>query len=157
MSHVVEIETEVRDLNAVKAACKRLGLEFVEGKTNYVWYGRHMGDYPLPKGVSQEDLGKCSHVVRVPGVRYELGLVRNPATNGYKLAFDFYGQGNLHDGRKLQKAICNQNKDGTYDKKCGKFLQAYGAEFAKMQMRARGYMVQEKKVGDTIRLTVTGV
>lgn len=152
MSHVVEVKTEVRDLNAVKAACKRLGLEFVEGKTTYQWYGHHVGDYPLPEGVKKEDLGKCDHVVRAPGASYELGLVRNPATGGYKLAFDFWGP-----GKKLQEAICNKDAKGRYDSGCGRFLQAYATEFAKIQMRAKGYMVSEKKVGDTIRLTVTGV
>ena len=31
------------------------------------WYGRLVGDYPLPSWVKVEDLGKCPHAIRVPG------------------------------------------------------------------------------------------
>ena len=32
MSHISKIELEVKDLGALKMACDRLGLEFVDGK-----------------------------------------------------------------------------------------------------------------------------
>jgi hypothetical protein len=37
MSHISKIELEVKDLSVLGAACKRLGLELVQGQTTYKW------------------------------------------------------------------------------------------------------------------------
>jgi hypothetical protein len=48
MSHIVTIKVEVRDIAAAKAACKRLGWQFMENQQSYVWFGRSVGGEPLP-------------------------------------------------------------------------------------------------------------
>jgi len=40
MSHIVEVNLLVQDLNALHRACHRLGLELVRGQQTYRWYGR---------------------------------------------------------------------------------------------------------------------
>jgi len=40
-------------------------LEFAEGEGSYRWYGEHVGDYPLPEGFEEHDLGRCDHVIRL--------------------------------------------------------------------------------------------
>lgn len=96
MSHISTIELEVRDLEALKRAAQALGLEFVAGQRTYRWYGRHIGDYPLPQGFTKEDLGKCDHAIRIPGNdrAYEIGVVRRrDGRPGYVLLWDFWSGG----------------------------------------------------------------
>lgn len=136
MSHVVTIATEIRDLQAVKAACKRLGWEFLEGQTTYKWYGESVGDYPLPTGFTAADLGKCHHAIRVPGARYEVGLVRRG--NSFVPMWDYWYSGGLSEdtGNKL--------------------AQAYAVEKAKAEARRRGHTVTEAAMPDgSIRLLVS--
>ncbi len=128
MSHVSAIELEIKDLDALKAACERLGLKWLEGKTTYRWYGQWVGDYPLPEGFKVEDLGKCSHAISVPGAAYEIGVVnRNGKTT---LLWDFWSSGGL------EKVL---GKGG------GKLKQAYAVEAAKRAAKKAGYRVQEKR------------
>lgn len=93
MSHVTVIDVEIKDLEALKAACEKAGLEFKEGKRNYKWYGRHVGDYPLPAGFTKSDLGKCDHAIGVPGNNkaYEIGVVKKG--EGYTMLWDFWQGG----------------------------------------------------------------
>lgn len=95
MSHVAQISMEIKDLDALAAACKDLGLELVRNQHTYKWYGYSVGDYPLPEGFTAEDLGKCDHAIRVPGnpSAYEIGVVRNRTGNGYVLLWDFWQGG----------------------------------------------------------------
>ena len=62
MSHISKIELEVKDLQTLRQACIRLGLNMLEGKKTFKWY-------------SQED-GSCDHAIRVPGATYEIGVVK---------------------------------------------------------------------------------
>lgn len=95
MSHVSKFELEVNDLEALKAACEPLGLEFKEGQKNYKWWGRSVGDYPLPAGFKASDLGKCDHALSVKGApnAYEVGVVKKKDGKGYELLWDFYSGG----------------------------------------------------------------
>ena len=96
MSHVATIEIEIKDLDALEAAAKELGLELVRGKTSHRWYGRSVGDYPLPAGFTADDLGKCEHAIRIPGDdrAYEIGVCRRrDGKAGYTLLWDFYAGG----------------------------------------------------------------
>lgn len=128
MSHVSEIECKILSLDALKAACARLGLEWLEGKTTYRWWGRWVGDYPLPEGVKVEDLGKCTHAIRVPGATFEIGVVEK---NGeHILIWDFYQSGGL------EKVL---GKGG------GKLKQAYTIEQTRALARRAGYQVREKR------------
>jgi len=128
MSHVSEIELKIKSLDALKAACARLGLQFVEGKKTYKWWGHWVGDYPLPAGFKVEDLGKCTHAIRVPGATFEIGVVER---NGeHILMWDFYQSGGL------EKVL---GKGG------GKLKQAYTVEQSKTVARRAGYRVSEKR------------
>jgi hypothetical protein len=127
MSHVSQIEIEIKDLEALKAACQRLGFEFRAGQTTYKWFGRFVGDYPMPQGFKVEDLGKCTHAIRVPEADYEIGVViRDGKTT---LLWDFWHAGGL------ERVV---GKNGA------KLKQAYAAEATKRAARKAGYMVTEK-------------
>jgi hypothetical protein len=97
MSHVVTMKVKFTDLISLEAAAKHLGLEMVKGQTTYKWFGTHVGDYPMPKGFTKEDLGSCDHVLRVKGAgsnTYEVGVVKNKdGTAGYQLLMDFWAGG----------------------------------------------------------------
>lgn len=135
MSHVSQIELKIKSLDALKAACTRLGLQWMEGQKTYRWYGRFMGDYPLPEGVKVEDLGKCHHAIKVPGATYEIGVVEKQGE--YVLMWDFYSSGGL-------ERVLGQGG--------GKLKQAYSVEQTKLVARRAGYKVQEKRtIMDRIR------
>ena len=141
MSHVAKIEIEIRDLAALKAAAARIGGQFLEGQTTYRWFGRHVGDYPLPTGFEVSDLGKCEHAISVPGASYEVGVVkRRDGKPGYTLIWDFWQSGGL------QRAL---GKNGD------KLIQAYGVEASKRAARRAGYSVTESTKADgSVVLTV---
>ena len=115
MSHIAKIKVEIKDLDALKSIAKKLGLEFVEGQKSYRWYGRSMGDAPLPEGFTKDDLGKCDHALRIPqSVQdyrqpYEIGVVkRKDGKSGYELLWDYWNGGyGLTDkiGQKGEKLI----------------------------------------------------
>jgi hypothetical protein len=97
MSHTVEITNLlIRDLDALKRAGERLGLEFVSNQTTYRWYGRSVGDHPLPTGFTKEEMGFCEHALRIPNndQAYEIGIVtRRDGQPGYALHWDFWNGG----------------------------------------------------------------
>jgi len=71
---MVKIDLEVKDLSALKSACKRLGMEFVENqKTARYWGGT----------------ATCDHAIRVQGVEWEIGVKRDREV--YILEADFWG------------------------------------------------------------------
>ena len=74
MSHISKIELQVKDLQTLRQACTRLGLNLHEGKETFKWYG-------------QED-ERCDHVIRVPGATYEIGVVKAGKT--YELQCDYW-------------------------------------------------------------------
>ena len=143
MSHVETVNTQILDLASLKKACERLGVEFIEGRKTYKWFGRSVGDYPLPAGYTAADLGKCDHVIKVPGVEYEIGVVQKKNGKGYDLLFDFWGPGQ----GLLQK----------FSKGLTKLVDAYSVETLKAKARAKGYLCSEQQLpnGKT-KLTVTG-
>lgn len=147
MSHIESVNVVITDLTALKAACTRLGVEFLENKKTYNWFGRSVGDYPIPNGFAAEDLGKCEHAIKVPGVRYEVGVVPLKEGKGYTLLYDFYGRSATHDGEKLKQKF----GDGLT-----KLVDAYSLEALKAKARAKGYMSQEKTVNGKTHLVVTG-
>ncbi len=74
MSHISKIELEVRDLGTLRQACNRLGLNMLEGRKTFKWYG-------------QED-GKCDHAIRVPGASYEIGVIKTGES--FELKCDYW-------------------------------------------------------------------
>jgi len=124
----------------VRAMCEREGWTWLEGQKNYAWFGRFVGDYPMPKGWTEEDLGKCEHAIKIPGINYEIGICKAKDGDGFRFMFDFYDN-------KL-KALAGTN---------GNILkQLYAVEKAKMEAKKRGYRVTERKKGKKIYLTVEG-
>jgi hypothetical protein len=143
MSHVSLIALKVRDLEALDAACQRLGLELVRGQKTYRWYGQSVGDYPLPEGMTAADLGKCDHAIRVKDrpTAYEIGLVKRPGQDHYALLWDFYAGG-----------FGLEAKVGAG---CAKLKQAYAVQLARKEARRRGFSLTEAVQADGgIRLTM---
>lgn len=133
MSHVATVDVQITNLDDLRAACQRLGLEFVEGQQTYRWYGRHVGDYPLPEGFAASDLGKCEHAIRIPGnaSAYEVGVVRRrDGKPGWSLMWDFYA-----GGYGLEKFVGND---------CGLLRQSYATVAAVRTARQQGFQVQER-------------
>ena len=66
MSHIVTIQTEIRDINAIRAACKRMGWELVEGQQKFRAYYGHRN--------------LCAHAIKVPGAEYRSRRTGTPGT-----------------------------------------------------------------------------
>ena len=142
MSHVTTIDLDIRDLGALAAAAKRCGCELVTEQSTYRWYGTHVGDYPLPAGFAQEDLGKCDHAIRIPADQpsgksaYEVGIARRrDGEPGFVPLMDFWGV----DGRAIQERV---GEGGN------RLKQAYAAEVALKEARQQGYQVTEQTLED---------
>lgn len=134
-SHIARVQTVIRDLDMLESACRLRGLELVRGQTSYRWYGRSVGDYALPEGYTVEQLGRCTHAIRVPGNRqaYEIGVVARPNGDGFDLLWDFY-QG----GGGLESLV---------GKDCGGLLEAYhfgAVEQAALQL---GWLAERTDAG----------
>lgn len=132
MSHVVAIETKILDIEALKAACPDLGLEFKENQKTYKWYGTHVGDYPLPAGITKNDLGKCEHAIGVKdasGSTYEVGVVKAKDGEGYTLLWDFWA-----GGHGLQEKVGNG---------CGKLLTGYAENVVEKTLSKKARQVEK--------------
>ena len=147
MSHVANVEVEINDLTALKTACGKLGLEFVQGQTTYKWFDRYLADSNVGRqtvrdGFRPEDFGKCEHAIRVPGSNYEVGVVKNPTGNGYRLIYDEYGS----QGRAITKRL-----GGT---QLTKLKTEYGVARATRHLRRNGYRVVRRVLANgTVKLT----
>ena len=163
MSHLVSIDLEIMDLDALEQSCPELGLIFRRDQKKYKWYGASMGDYPLPAGMTKDQLGKCEHAISVVGAGkdcYEIGIYRRPAgtfktvthadgttkqvdiSGTYGLVFDFW------NGGYGLEAKCGAN--------AGKLAQAYAREVAIKQAKRQGFAVQQKRTQDgKIQLVLT--
>lgn len=137
MSHIANIQTEIKNLNALKKACETLGFTFKENQKTYKWYGRFMNDYPLPENVKPEDLGKCDHAINVPNAKYEVGVIKNKDGNSYELRWDFWCNGGLNEKIGRNGEILKQ---------------AYAVEVATEAAQNEGYFVTKtkEKNGDII-------
>jgi hypothetical protein len=138
MSHISKIEIVIHSLADLKDACGKLGYEFIENQKTYKWYGRWVGDTPLPEGIKIEDIGKCNHAIRVPGCTYEIGIIRR--NNHYILLWDYYYVGGLTE------------KIG---ENAGKLKQAYTVSRVRKEAVRKGYRVMEKKMDQGVRLVLT--
>lgn len=141
-SHVVDVDVEIRDLGAFERACKTLGLTFERNRTTYRWYGTHVGDYPLPKGFTADQMGKCDHAAhRVDGKGYGLGLCKRGSH--YRLIFDFYGSG----GSQLEETIGHRAK---------KLTAEYTVEMCISKAQELGWKVERAAGGARIAHPVSG-
>lgn len=161
MSHVIKQECEILDIESLKKAVAMFpDLEWREKKT-YHWYGRHVGDYPLPEGISISDLGKCEFAIGVKGnpKAYEVGVAKKKNGEGYELLVDFYAGGfGLCEkvGEKVPTSRKHEDKQG-YN--CMKIVNAYMAQVQSKAMKKEGY--SSKVVFDAngkcqVRLTQKG-
>ena len=106
MSHIAKIELEILSLEDLKSACKILGFNFIENQKTYQWYGRWVGDSPLPEGIALEDLGKCDHAIRIQDCAYEIGIVKRGSK--YILLWDSWHTGGLEQKIGKEAGILKQ-------------------------------------------------
>ena len=137
MSHVSKIELEILSLEDLKLACKRLGFTFIENQKTYQWYGRWVGDSPLPEGINIDDLGKCNHAIKVPECTYEIGVFKRGSK--YILLWDRWHKGGL------------EQKIG---KDAGILKQAYTIERIIHDARLKKYQIKEIKQDQSVRLVL---
>lgn len=148
MSHVVSMtDFSILDLDSLATAAESLGMKLVRDARAYRWWGRHVGDYPLPEGFTREDMGRCDHVLRIKGnsTAYEVGVVRRrDGKPGYALVWDFYA-----GGKGLQKMIGDGPKD------CNRLRRAYSVAVTTKAARRQGFRVQQQaRDGGGVRLVV---
>jgi len=149
MSHVANVEVEINDLTALKTACDKLGLEFVQGQTTYKWFDRYLADSNVGRqtvrdGFRPEDFGKCEHAIKVPDSNYEVGVVKNPTGNGYRLIYDEYGS---------QGQVITKRLGGT---QLTKLKTEYGATKAQRHLQRSGYRVVRRVLANG-QVKLTGV
>jgi hypothetical protein len=138
MSHISKIELVIHSLEDLKEACRQLGFEFIENQKTYKWYGRWVGDSPLPEGIDIEDIGKCDHAIKVSGCEYEVGIVRRG--DHYTLLWDYY-----HVGGLVQKIGLD----------AGILKKAYTVARVRKKARQKRYRIREKKLDHGVRLVLT--
>ena len=137
MSHIAKIELEIKDLEALKEACHRLGFQLKMNQKQYTWYGKWISQEPLPEGIIENELGRCDHAIHIPSAVFEIGVVRK--NDKYILLWDSW------IGGGLQKHI---------GKDAGILKQAYALESVKRAAKLKGYRMIEKKMNKKIRLSL---
>lgn len=137
MSHISKMELEITSLADLKQACQRLGMTFIDNQKTYKWYGHWVGDAPLPEGITTEELGLCSHAIKVPECTYEIGIVKRGSK--YILLWDSWHSGGL------------EQKIG---KDAGILKQAYSIERIKREAVLKRYRFTEQKVEKGVRLVL---
>lgn len=139
MSHVATVDVEIKNLDWLEKACRKIGLEFVRGQTEYRWFGTSVGD-----------LGKCAHAIRLPldgspnrQHAYEIGVVpRRDGKPGWSLMWDFY-----RGGKGMEEFS---------GKGCSKLVQAYTTVAARETAQRQGMRVTEQQMADgSIRLMMS--
>lgn len=132
MSHVTAIKAKIKDLDALERALKENfpHARLIRGKKTYGWYGRSVGDYPVPEGIKAEDLGKCDHAIHLDSTSYEIGLVQKE--DGFAMVYDFWGPG--------------QQLKQTFGDNLSKLTQAYGVEKASTLLKQKGCWGLKKTV-----------
>jgi hypothetical protein len=159
MSHVAKIDIEIKDLEALKAACKRLGFTFNEGVKKFRWFGRFVDDTRIPDGMFDEEetarlrkmsseerrrimterFPQCEHEISVPGCSYSVGVVKKG--NGYQLRYDYYESA-------IVSALGGQSAP--------LIVQAYAIEKARREALKLGYRVlgEQKNAQGAVTLRV---
>jgi hypothetical protein len=132
MSHNEIIDLEVTDLKTLTNTCKRMGGELKLNQKTYKWFGRNMGDYPLPEGISESELGNCEHAIKFPGINYEVGVIKSKTSKGaYSLLWDFFDS-SLKRKMGGEKAI--------------DFIQHYTMEKATQAATSKGRLCRESVI-----------
>lgn len=134
MSHIVAMSLKIQSIASLSDACQMIGLELVKGQLTYKWWGRSVGDYPIPQGMKASELGKCLHAIRIPDNKnaYEIGVVQNKQDGGFSLVYDFYGAA----GQAMQSKVGQTG---------GLLKQAYSIARAKKEAQKKGMRTLLKK------------
>ena len=125
MSHVADVQMQIKDLDALRSVVARMGGELVMGQKTHRWYGRFLNDWSSDRAavrrIDSSTFGKCEHAIKFDGIDYEIGLITGEG--GYQLIYDSYG--------------------GDLERKLGIGLpilkQAYGVEVTTRQLSRLGY------------------
>jgi hypothetical protein len=143
MSHLATIKTEIKDIAALKAACKELGLQFNEGATTHrIWCDN-------PKIWATQE-APCAHSITsdkwkmVGGLQLDIGLIKTET--GYTMSMDnmLESEGYFR-GSSIGEGAC-------------KLLQFYGVNKATIEARKQGWIVQRKAGADgAIKLVCHGM
>jgi hypothetical protein len=152
MSHIAVGKARIHDLDALKDAAANLGLEFIEGKTSFEWYGAFMNDSAIARdaikrGYSAKDFGKCEHVLRLKGCQYEIGVKRAADGDGYVLQYDQFGSGHA-----LMQAV--GDTAGTAE--CPKLQDEYNLSVAARRLKKQGYKVKRQYNEETGEYQLVG-
>jgi hypothetical protein len=92
MSHVAAVDCIVLDLDILKVAGERLGLEFIEGQKTHRWFGRFLNDWSSTRAAAKKGY---DHALRIKGDRtgYEIGVTKRDDEDGFDLVYDSFGVG----------------------------------------------------------------
>jgi len=89
--------------------CELKGWIFHEGQNTHKWFGKWMGDSPLPAGIQIHEIGRCTHAIEIPGCAYEIGVYMRP--DGPKLFFDYWKSGGLDVALGQDGSVLTQSYD----------------------------------------------
>ena len=140
MSHVTTIDIEIRDLDALAAACRRCGLELARGQEKFLWFAGKRS--------------KCVHAIRVDRAAAEYSELREDK-EPYEI-----GVTPRKDGRGFELKLDSHAGGFGLMERCGKgaqkLKQMYATEVAKRTAQRQGYSVREVAQADgSIRLLAT--
>ncbi len=125
MSHITVVKTQIRDIEALRTALERLGCTLEGPGSVHGYYG---------------SMGQADFIIRVPGTRYTVGLVRQP-DGTYALHADLWGG---HVERVLGPGY-------------GRLLQEYALEVVTRAARLKNRAVRVERLEDgRIRVRVAG-
>tara|TARA_R110000765_G_scaffold76584_1_gene150080 strand:+ start:1785 stop:2246 length:462 start_codon:yes stop_codon:yes gene_type:complete len=136
MSHIADVQMQIKDLDALKSAVEKLGGTLVLGQQTHKWFGKFLNDWNSDRAaVNRRDsstFGTCDHAIKFDGINYEIGVVGSEA-GYYELIYDTFGAGDEHDGSKLEEALGGEGLP--------KLKQGYGVEVTRRQLSRQGYRV----------------
>lgn len=161
MSHVLEVETRIEDLESLDSAVVELGGKLNRGQNQAKWWGNFVDDSTdwksmfsdeeaqriagLPsaerKAIINEKMGSCDHAISFPGCDYEIG-VRATDDGKFSLRYDSF-DGNL------------ELKIGT---NAGRLVQHYGVHRAVKEAHRKKLRTKRVQLANgEIKLVVEGV
>jgi hypothetical protein len=131
MSHLICSEIVINDLDILRKAVAGFGgLRWMEGQKSYVWYmrsGVNEKEYQNSKKQQEDANGACEHAIKISGASYEIGVVRRPDGDGWKLVFDPY------DGAAAQKV----------GRGCELLTNAYSEAYIRDFAEKNGFMTEQ--------------
>jgi hypothetical protein len=134
MSHIADVQMQIKDLDALRSAVEALGGKLVLGQKTHRWFGQFMNDWSSERAaVNRRDsstFGSCEHAITVAGINYEIGVVKG--ADGYELVYDTYGNSSVNDGSKLE---------AKFGVGLTRLKQGYGVEVTRRQLSRQGYRV----------------